>query len=123
MKSIIISAAITIVMVIALIASSVYISITLSTMERQITEYEITDNYEEIAKDFERLLGEYRKKIGFLSLLLKDSLIVEIENGFLDVISYAECEDYVGVASSAARLNAGISSVRVLSEFSLRSIF
>lgn len=123
MKSIIISIALTIVMAITVVCSSLYVSSTLSHLEDRIDEYDTKKAFYEIAEDFRSMLDEYRHEVGFLSLLLADSLIGEIENGFLDVISYAECEDTSGVVSSAERLHANIEGVRVLTEFSLRSIF
>ncbi len=123
MKSIIVSIGITVAMVITVIASSIYVSVTLSSIEDRIEVYDTSKDFEVIKDDFKELLAEFRGKVGFLSLLLSDSLISEIENGFLDVISYADCEDLSGVVSSTSRLHANIEGVRVLTEFSLRSVF
>ena len=124
MKSIVISSILTIGMVIAIIVCSIFVSTTLMSLEERIRAYDVyNEDFTQISADYEGLLGEYRREMGFLSLLLADSLINEIENCFLDVISYARSEDLAGVASSHARLHANIEGVRVLTEFSLRSIF
>lgn len=124
MKSIVISTILTIAMVIAVIICSIFVSTTLMSLETRIATYDVyNEELSKTSKEYEELLEEYRKDMGFLSLLLADSLISEIENCFLDVISYAKSDDLAGVASSHARLHANIEGVRVLTEFSLRSIF
>ncbi len=124
MKSIVISSVLTVGMVIAVVISSIFVSKTLMGMEQRIAEYDVyKEDFAEISEEYEKMLAEYRERSGFLSLLLADTLISEIENCFLDVIAYARTEDIAGVASSHARLHANIEGVRVLTEFSLRSIF
>lgn len=124
MKAIIISIAVMLVSLGALILSSVYVSTTLGQLEKDAESIEMNEsNVEAAADEYERLLRSYEKNQPFLLLLLPDSALYEIEGALSDVINYAVAGEYPSALTARGRLHAAIERMRTLSELTPKSVF
>ena len=125
MKNIIISVSVIILIFITVAVISISLGNTLLYFEGAIKSYEIKENgdYSKIEADFNGYYREFREKIAFLSLLMPDDILSEIEGGYLDIICYAKAKSYDGVLTSQARLGNNLENARKLTTVGLMSIF
>lgn len=127
MKNIILSSAIILAVVVAVIFSSLFVSFTLGHLEQRVYAYSSVGvenlDFDEVVHNFSAMREEFKKEVWFLSLLVSDTALGEIESTFGDVINYAEAKSGEGVLISVARLHENLEHLRRLSEFSPESVF
>ena len=121
MKSIVFSTAAILSVVVSVILGSVFLSRTLAEFEVGVEEIlaKNGESYDEI----KALYRDFKKKECFLSLLTGDEALAEIENGFIEAISYGEVGNGEEMRNALARLANDIENVRKLSELSVMSVF
>ena len=126
MKSLFVSSAIIIGVIIFVIFSSVMVSISLKDIEEGIDNCigtpESTEDFAKIEEDIDELRQEFSRREWFLSLLISDRAIEEVKNCFSDVISYAKVQSIEGVIVSGERLHKAIEGIRIKAEFTSKSI-
>ncbi len=124
MKSIIVSSSIILLTVLAVILSSIFISSSLLTLEKEIDDYIISENtdFKQVREDFKRISEKFEKDAAVLVLLVPDSTIYEIRGYFSDIDGYAGSNSLDGLSTSIGRLRVGIKSVKELAEFNICSV-
>ena len=125
MKNIIISVSLIIAIFATVLVLSIYLGKTLFKLEEAVKNYEITnkDNLSEVKKDFTVYYQSFRKYLIFLSFLMPDDILSEIENGYLDIISYSQAGSYESVLASKARLANDLENSRKMTTVGLMSVF
>ena len=127
MKGILISSAIIVAVIIFVILSSVMVSISLKDIEERIGKCIGMPNGDEdfarIEAETDELRQEFTRREWFLSLLISDGAIEEVENCFSDVINYSRAKSIDGVLTSGDRLHNALENIRVKAEFTPKSIF
>ncbi len=126
MKSILLSAGIILIVVLTVILSSVFVSVTLGRLEDRIYAYTAENAIHELenaASEFDEMRREFKKSAVLLSLLISDSALEEIDLYFGDVINYANLGSREGTMISISRLRASVEHIRTLAEFGAESVF
>ena len=127
MKGLFISSAIIVAVIIFVILSSVMVSISLKDIEERIVKCIGMPNGDEdfarIEAETDELRQEFTRREWFLSLLISDGAIEEVENCFSDVINYSRAKSIDGVLTSGERLHNALENIRVKAEFTPKSIF
>lgn len=125
MKNIIISVSVIALVFITVAVLSVFLGNTLLYFENEVKSYEIKEDsdFSHIKNDFTLRYRSFRDKIAFLSVLIPDNILSEIEGGYLDIISYATAKNYEGALASQARLGNNLENARKLTTVGLMSIF
>ena len=124
MRSLVISLIVIALSIVVVVASSIFVSGTLGGLEERAEAAIISeDSVADAANIYGEMLEDYKEKLPILLLLLPDSALYEIEGCFGDVINYAKADDYAGAITAKARLHSAIERMRVLTEFSLKSVF
>ena len=127
MKGLFISSAIIVAVIIFVILSSVMVSISLMDIEERIGKCIGMPNGDEdfarIEAETDELRQEFTRREWFLSLLISDGAIEEVENCFSDVINYSRAKSIDGVLTSGERLHNALENIRVKAEFTPKSIF
>lgn len=125
MKNIIISVSVIALVFITVSVLSVFLGHTLLYFENEVKSYEIKEDsdFSHIKNDFTLRYSSFRDKIAFLSVLIPDDILSEIEGGYLDIISYATAKNYEGALASQARLGNNLENARKLTTVGLMSIF
>lgn len=120
MKSIILSVSTLVVMLGVVIATSFFVRGTLGKIEGGIEKAEINESSLLLARDeYTTLLAGYQRIMPWLSAVLPDSALYEIEACFFEVVSYAEAGEYASALAARGRLLSASRRARTLAEFSL----
>lgn len=127
MKNLLISALIIVGVIICVVLSSVFVSISLrdieDKLENDVGEAAENGDFETVESRLTSLREEFRTRETFLSLLISDGALEEVENGFSDLINYARAKSLDGVLTAAERLHNAIENIRIHARISLKSVF
>lgn len=125
MKNIILSVSLIVLIFITVAVLSACLGNTLLYFENEVKGYDIKENsdFTRLKTDFTLYYRSFRDKISFLSVLMPDDILSEIEGGYLDIISYAAAENYEGALASRARLGNNLENARKLTTVGLMSVF
>ena len=127
MKGLFVSAAIIVSVIAFVIFSSIIVSISLKDIEGRIVECigmpTSEEDFKRIEEEIDSLRAEFTRREWFLSLLISDGAIEEVENCFSDVINYSIAKSVDGVLTSGERLHNALENIRIKAEFTPKSIF
>ena len=109
----------------AVITLSILLSLTLKEIEERVDASAPGDETSciKVSEEFRDIKSDFDSKLPLLSLLVSDATLLDIEQGFSDVISYADSESMDEVSASARRLAISLEHLRDLAGLSIKSIF
>lgn len=127
MKNAYIAGAIIVVVLAAVVFSSVFISTSMRSIEQKVDSLASSASgeldYIKLESEMRSIRADFRDKELLLSLLISDRVLEEVKCCFDDVVGYAHAENREGVITSLSRLYNAVKSIRIRAEFSLESVF
>lgn len=123
MKSIILSSITLLVMISAVLVTTLFVSGSLGKIEGELKGFKPDETRLDEAKDFFcRLYSDYQNEEKLLTPIIPQAALAEIKGLFIEAIASAEAGDYAGLLSAKGRLECEIERQKEHSKFSIWNI-